>query len=152
MRIFLSERVLVLLVFLLTAAALFASTIGAEYLALGAVQSPVFFPRIILSLIIALTLTVIVQDVIEKRGVEPIEKWGALIVFVIAAVIYANIVTRLGFMLSSVPFSIISLWLFGIRNPLIIVAYAILVPGALVILFNHVLNLPLPTSPFTYLF
>ncbi|MEL6677667.1 MAG: tripartite tricarboxylate transporter TctB family protein [Pseudomonadota bacterium] len=70
----------------------------------------------------------------------------------IASVLFANAITRLGFMLSAVPFSMIALWIFGLRNPLVIVAYAVVVPGSLVLLFNHILKLPLPTSPFTYLF
>lgn len=152
MQSLLSERVLVLLTLLIAAVALFATTFGTEYRLLGAVQSPVYFPRIILGIMIALTLIAIVQDIAGRRAVEPIEKKRALIVFVISAVIYANVITRVGFMLASVPFSILGLWVFGIRKPLVIAAYAVLVPGAIVVLFNHVLKLPLPSSPFTYLF
>lgn len=147
-----SERVLVLLSLLIAAVALFATTFGTEYRLLGAVQSPVFFPRIILGLMIGLTLVAILQDLRDRRAAEPVEKWVALIVFVIATLIYANAITRVGFMLASVPFSILGLWVFGLRNPVILIAYAIGVPGSLVALFNHVLKLPLPTSPFTYLF
>lgn len=152
MQSLLTERVLVLLSLLLAAGALFASTLGAEYQLLGAVQSPVYFPRIILGIMIVLTVIAIVQDVLAGKAVEPIEKWGALLVFVLASIIYANAITRAGFMLASVPFSVLGLWVFGIRKPLVIAAYAVGVPGALVVLFNHVLKLPLPTSPFTYLF
>ncbi|MDG4649750.1 tripartite tricarboxylate transporter TctB family protein [Roseibacterium sp. SDUM158017] len=148
----LSERVLVLLTLLIAAGALFATTFGTDYRLLGAVQSPVYFPRIILGIMIALTLAAIFQDVAGRKAVEPVEKWGALIVFVIAALIYANVITRVGFMLASMPFCVLALLVFGIRSPLAIAAYAILVPGSLVVLFNHVLKLPLPTSPFTYLF
>jgi len=55
-------------------------------------------------------------------------------------------------MLSAVPFSALALWIFNIRSPFIIAAYAVAVPGSIVVLFNHVLKLPLPTSPFTYFF
>ncbi|GAB5447574.1 tripartite tricarboxylate transporter TctB family protein [Gymnodinialimonas sp.] len=147
-----SERVLVLLALLITAVALFATTFGTEYRLLGAVQSPVFFPRIILGVMIALIAIAIVQDTLSGARDAPVDKWAALIVFVIAALIFANLITRIGFMLSAVPFSILALWVFGLRNPLAIVSYAIIVPGSLVVLFNHVLKLPLPTSPFTYLF
>lgn len=147
-----SERFLVLLGLLIAAAALFATTFGTEYRLLGAVQSPVYFPRIILGIMMTLTVIVIVQDAIAKREIEPVDKWTALVVFVIAALIFSNAITRIGFMLSAVPFSVIALWIFGLRNPLAIAAYAVLVPGALVLLFNHILKLPLPTSPFTYFF
>jgi hypothetical protein len=152
MQSLLTERVLVLFTLLIAAGALFATTFGTEYRLLGAVQSPVYFPRIILGIMMVLTLVAIVQDVMAGKAVEPVEKWGALIVFVVAAVIYANMITRVGFMLSSVPFSVLSLLVFGVRKPMVIVAYAILVPASLVVLFNHILKLPLPTSPFTYLF
>jgi hypothetical protein len=152
MQSLLSERVLVLLTLLVAAAALFATTFGAEYLLLGAVQSPVFFPRIILGLMMGLALIAIAQDVLKGETVPEVEKCAALIVFVIAALIFANAITRIGFMLSAAPFSVLALWVFGIRNPLVIAAYAVAVPGSLVVLFNHVLKLPLPTSPFTYLF
>lgn len=152
MQVVLSERVLVLLTILIAAGGLFASTLGAEYRLLGAVQSPVFFPRIILGLIMGLSLIVMVLDFLAQSTPPPVEKWGALIVFVIASLLFANAITRLGFMVSAVPFSAFALWVFGIRKPWVIVAYAIAVPGSLVLLFNHVLKLPLPTSPFTYLF
>ena len=129
-----------------------ATTFGAEYLLLGAVQSPVFFPRIILGLMMGLAVIVIALDVVAQKAVAPIEKLGALVLFVIASLLFANAITRVGFMLSAVPFSIVALWIFGIRNPLVIVVYAIAVPGSIVVLFNHILKLPLPTSAFTYLF
>lgn len=152
MNALLSERTLVFLTLLIAAAALFASTFGTEYRLLGAVQSPVYFPRIILGLIMALAVIALLQDGIRGKASEPIEKWGALIVFVIAAILFANAITRVGFMVAAVPFSLIALWVFEVRKPLILVAYAILVPGSLVVLFNHILKLPLPTSPFTHLF
>ena len=152
MQTLLSERVLVLLALLIAATALFATTFGTEYRLLGAVQSPVFFPRIILGTMIALTLMAIVQDALSGARDAPIDQWLALIIFVIAALIFVNLITRIGFMLSAVPFSMIALWVFGLRNPLAILAYAIAVPGSLVVLFNHILALPLPTSPFTYYF
>ena len=152
MQSLLSERVIVLLTVLIAAGALFATTFGAEYRLLGAVQSPVFFPRIVLGVMMILTLIAIVQDVWGQKAVAPVEKWGALIVFVIASVLFANAITRLGYLLSAMPFSMVALWVFGLRNPVVILAYAIVVPGSIVVLFNHILGLPLPTSPFTYLF
>lgn len=152
MQTLISERVLVLLSLLIAAVALFATTFGTEYRLLGAVQSPVFFPRIILGVMITLTFVAIVQDALSGARDAPVDKWLALIVFVIAALIFANLITRLGFMLSAVPFSMLALWVFGLRNPLAILTYAIAVPGSLVVLFNHILKLPLPTSPFTYYF
>lgn len=152
MQAVLNERVLALLTLLIAGIALLLTTFGTEFATLGAAQSPVFFPRIILGLWIGLTLVALMQDIAARKAVDPVDKIGALLLFVVAAVIYANCVTRLGFMLSSVPFAVISLLVFGVRNPLVIAAYAVAVPGAIVVLFNHILKLPLPVSPFTHLF
>ncbi|MEM6676635.1 MAG: tripartite tricarboxylate transporter TctB family protein [Pseudomonadota bacterium] len=148
----LSERFLTLVALLIAAAALLSTTFTAEYQTLGAAQSPVFFPRIILGVMIGLCAIAIVQDLRAGTRAGPLEHWVALIVFVVAALLFANAITRIGFMLSGAAFSVVALWIFGIRHPVVILAYALAVPGALVLLFNHILALPLPTSPFTYLF
>ncbi|MEM6487973.1 MAG: tripartite tricarboxylate transporter TctB family protein [Pseudomonadota bacterium] len=148
----LSERVMVLLAVLIAAAALLSTTFTAEYAGLGAAQSPVFFPRIILGVMIALSLIAIVQDLMAGQRAEPVEHWLALVVFVLAALVFANAITRVGFLLSAAPFSVVALAIFGFRHPLVIGVYALAVPGSLVLLFNHVLKLPLPTSPFTHWF
>ena len=111
-----------------------------------------FFPRIILGLWIGLTLIGLVQDLLARTAVGRVERLGAAALFILAAIFYVNLVTRLGFAVSSAPFAALGLFIFGIRNPWMILGYAIAVPGVLVVLFNHVLGMPLPTSPFTYLF
>ncbi|MEM6973433.1 MAG: tripartite tricarboxylate transporter TctB family protein [Pseudomonadota bacterium] len=148
----LSERCLTLLAILIAAAALMATTFSAEYQALGAAQSPVFFPRIILGVMMVLCAIATLQDLRAGTRAGSVEHVIALIVFVLAALLFANAITRIGFMLSGAAFSAVSLWIFGIRHPLAILAYALAVPGAIVLLFNHILALPLPTAPFTHLF
>ncbi|MEM9782831.1 MAG: tripartite tricarboxylate transporter TctB family protein [Pseudomonadota bacterium] len=147
-----SERFLTIVAVLIAAAALMSTTFTAEYQALGAAQSPVFFPRLILGVMIGLCAIAIVQDIRAAPRAAPVEHWIALVVFVVAALIFANAITRIGFMLSAAAFSVVSLWIFGIRRPLAIGAFALAVPGGIVLLFNHVLALPLPTAPFTHLF
>ncbi|MEM6713037.1 MAG: tripartite tricarboxylate transporter TctB family protein [Pseudomonadota bacterium] len=147
----LNERVLTQLVLLAVAIALYLTTLGSHQ-GVAAAQSPVFFPRIILGLWIGLTLIALTQDLMSRKEVAGIERLAAAVLFIVAALIYLNLVTRLGFAISSAPFTVVALLLFGIRNPLVLVAYAIAVPGVIVILFNHMLGMPLPTSPFTHLF
>ena len=147
----LNERVLTQLVLLAVAVGLFITTLGSHQ-GVAAAQSPVFFPRIILGLWIGLTLIGLAQDLLSHNEVGGIERLGAVALFILAALIYVNLVTRWGFAVGSAPFAAIGLLLFGIRNPLIILAYAIAVPGVIVLLFNHILGMPLPTSPFTHLF
>jgi hypothetical protein len=71
---------------------------------------------------------------------------------IVASLIYTNVIGREGFFLPSVIFAVICLLTFGIRNPLVILGYAVAVPGALVLFFNHLLSMPLPVSRFSHLF
>jgi len=90
MQVIYSERILVFLAVLIAAGGLFASTLGAEYRLLGAVQSPVFFPRIVLGLIMGLSVIVMVQDLMAQDIPPAVEKWGTLVVFVIASLVFAK--------------------------------------------------------------
>lgn len=148
---FVNERVLTQLLLLAIACGLLISTLG-SHPDVPAAQSPVFFPRIILGLWIGLTLIGLIQDVTSNKEVNGVDRLVATALFIVAALVYVNLVTRLGFALSSAPFAAVGLVLFGIRSPVAIILYAIAVPGAIVLLFNHLLGMPLPTSPFTHLF
>ena len=152
MQRFANERVSVQLGLLIVAVALYASTFGQSFSSSDLAQSPMFFPRIILTLWIGLSLIALVQAIRGDERTAPIVSWTRIGVILIAALIYTNVIGSEGFFLSSFVFALICLPAFGIRNPLIVVLFAILVPGALVLLFNHTLAMPLPTSRFSYLF
>lgn len=147
-----NERVIVQLGLLITAVALYASTFGQNFSSTDLAQSPMFFPRIILALWIGLNLIALVQTILASQASTPIASWARIGIVVVAAMLYANVIGSEGFFLPSVVFALICLPAFGIRNPLLVGLFAIAVPGALVLLFNHTLGMPLPTSRFTYLF
>lgn len=147
-----NERIIVQVALLLVAGALFASTFAQNFTASDVAQSPMFFPRIILTLWIILNVISLVQTYLHEQQTTPIASWGRIGIVVIAAFVYTNVIGSEGFFLSSVVFAVICLPAFDIRNPLLVGVFAIAVPGALVLLFNHVLGMPLPTSRFTYLF
>lgn len=147
-----NEQVIVQLGLLIVAVALYASTFGQSFSASDLAQSPMFFPRIILTLWIGLSVIALVQTIRSDVRTTPIASWARIGVILVAALIYTNLIGSEGFFLPSAAFALICLPAFGIRNPLIVIAFAILVPGALVLLFNHSLGMPLPTSRFTYLF
>ena len=147
-----SERVIVQFGLLLIAVALFASTFQQSFTASDLAQSPMFFPRIILVLWMILAAIAVVQTVLENETGSPIASWPRLMIVLAATVIYANVIGSEGFFLPSVVFALICLPAFGIRAPLLVILFAILVPGSLVLLFNHTLGMPLPTSRFTYMF
>lgn len=65
--------------------------------------------------------------------------------------LYALGIMPAGFFLASVAFCAITLWLLGWSKPIPLLIFSVGLPGALVILFNHWLTLPLPTSPITHL-
>ncbi|WP_299369401.1 tripartite tricarboxylate transporter TctB family protein [uncultured Tateyamaria sp.] len=147
-----NERVIVQLGLLIVAVALYASTFQQSFSASDLAQSPMFFPRIILTLWIGLAVIALVQTIRADETQPVIASWPRIAIVIVAALIYCNIIASEGFFLPSVVFALVCLPAFGIRNPLLVVPFAILVPGALVLLFNHTLGMPLPTSRFTYLF
>ncbi|MEM6849404.1 MAG: tripartite tricarboxylate transporter TctB family protein [Pseudomonadota bacterium] len=149
---FLNERVFVLFVLLLVAAALYASTFTQSFSDVGNAHSPVFFPRIILVLWLGLALIALIQTLIFAPANAPLFGLVRLAILIAAAVAYTMFLNSYGFFLTSAAFAVVCLIVFGVRNPLIIVLYAVAVPGGLVALFNHVLKMPLPTSPFTFYF
>ncbi|MGR3513588.1 MAG: tripartite tricarboxylate transporter TctB family protein [Paracoccaceae bacterium] len=152
MQRFANERVLVQVGLLITAVGLYASTFGQSFSSTDVAQSPMFFPRLILILWIGLSVIALIQSIRADERTAPIESWPRIGVVLIAALIYTNVIGSEGFFLPSVGFALICLLAFGIRNPVFLVLFAVLVPGALVLLFNHTLGMPLPTSRFSYLF
>ncbi|KAJ55643.1 hypothetical protein ACMU_13205 [Actibacterium mucosum KCTC 23349] len=147
-----NERVLVQIGLLIVAVALFASTFGQQFSSADLAQSPMFFPRVILILWMGLGLIALLQSIRSDERTTKIDSWPRMAVVLVAALIYTNVVASEGFFLPSVGFAIVCLLAFGIRRPWLLILFALLVPGALVVLFNHTLGMPLPTSRFTYLF
>ncbi|MEM7694171.1 MAG: tripartite tricarboxylate transporter TctB family protein [Pseudomonadota bacterium] len=148
----LNERVLVLFALLIAGLALLFTTFGKEYADVGSAHSPVFFPQIILSMWIGLSVLAIGQAILQGGSAPSVFGWIGLVVLALAALVYTNVLTTYGFFLTSVAFSVLSLIVFRVRSPLMIGLYALAVPGTIVGLFNHVLKMPLPTSPFTHWF
>ncbi len=129
--------------------ALYASTFGANYADLGGAFSPVFFPRIILSGWIALALFSLIADALSGKLSGSVQ-WLAVVTVSIAMYAYTELMPIAGFFISSVVFSIVVLLAMGQRKAMDIMLFSIIVPGALIVLFNHVLTMPLPVSPFLW--
>ena len=147
-----NETVIVQLAMLFVAAALYTSTYTQSYSASDLAQSPMFFPRIILMLWIGLNIIALVQAFLRERSANPIASMARISAVVVATLIYTNVIGSEGFFIPSVLFALIALPVFGIRNPILVALFAVAVPGTLVLLFNHTLGMPLPTSRFTYMF
>lgn len=145
------ERAAVALALFLTAVAMMMSIGWSDAKGMPPAFSPEFFPRIVLYVLLVLTAIGLAVECIKKGGTSVVELTRTVIL-AIAMIAFAWAMMKLGFFLTAVAFSTLALVMLGVRNPLVIAAYAVAVPGALVGLFNQVLIMPLPTSPFTYLF
>jgi len=142
-----TERRLVSVILLLLTAGLVASTFGLQFADLGGAFSPMFFPRIILFILLALTLMNVVIDMMAPSRATPIELMPVLVIGA-AFIVYVLILIPLGYFASSVAVGAVILLALGLRNPVQVIGIPVLGAGALVGLFNHILKMPLPTSPF----
>ena len=115
-------------------------------------QSPFYFPKLVLMAGLGLAIFGLGQSILTPDKGKKLEKPARLAVIGLGTILYLNVVTAIGYFLASAAFTLVSLPAFGIRDPKFVTAYAVLVPGLLVFLFNHILGMPLPTSPFTYWF
>jgi hypothetical protein len=141
-----TERAMVSVVLLLVGAGLMLSTFGLQFADLGGAFSPMFFPRIVLMAWVALALVNVVADVMARPAPVPI-RLGTVVAIGAGVLVYVIALPKIGFFFASVPLALVMLWLLEVRGPVALVGIAVGVPGALVVLFNHVLTMPLPVSP-----
>lgn len=145
----LTERRCVSVAILVLVAGLVTSTFGLQFADLGGAFSPMFFPRIILTILLALAAFNVILDLLTPSPDKTIEFWPVVIVS-LAFIAYVLAMVPLGYFISSVGLGIVVLLALGLRNPLQVLLVPVLAAGALVMLFNHVLKMPLPTSPFAW--
>ena len=143
------QRLWLSLLLLIVGCGLFATTLGATYADLGGAFSPVFFPRIILGGWIALALLSVLSDFLSSEDVAS-SRWLIVVLVSVALFAYIELMPVVGFFFSSVAFSIVVLVATGQRNAIAVMLFSLLIPGALVVLFNHLLTMPLPVSPFVW--
>ncbi len=141
-----TERTTLSLTLLLLGAGLFLHTYTLGFADLGGAFSPVFFPRIVLAGWVLLATLSLIADVLATRSTNDTQ-WGVVAIMMLAIAGYIALLQPLGFFASSVLFCAVSLTATGQRSIRDIALFSLLVPGALVALFNHVLTMPLPVSP-----
>lgn len=161
------ERVAVGALLLAAPIALLLVARAGEFTALAAF-SPLFFPRIVLWGWVALAALVLADDVraLAREGRAAAggdgnpataaalgaTTWARLGAVTLAMGAFVLLVTELGFVLSGIAFTVAVLLVLGIRSVPTVALYGTLLPIGLFTLFHHGLGLPLPTSPFSYLF
>ena len=143
----LSERRVISVVILVLTIGLVASTFGRQFADLGGAFSPMFFPRIILMILLGLAALNVVIDLLGNPGTKAIALRPVLIIAA-AFMAYVLLLVPLGYFISSVCVGVVILLALGLRNPVQVVLIPLAGAGALVVLFNHILKMPLPASPF----
>jgi len=137
------------LLLLIAGCGFFVSTMGSSYADLGGAFSPVFFPRIILVAWIVLAFLSCVADTVGAHD-EKSTRWLPVAIVSLALFAYIKFMPALGFFITSVAFCAIVLLATGQRRPLDVLIFSLAIPGMLVVLFNHLLTMPLPVSPFVW--
>jgi hypothetical protein len=144
-----SERRVVSLIIVVLTAGLIQSSFGLEFADLGGAFSPMFFPRIILALLLVLAA---IDLCIEMTRHAESQNIRLLPVAILSAgfVVYSLLLVPLGFFISSVLVALLILITLGVRKPLVLLLLPTVSAGSLVLLFNHILKMPLPASPFVW--
>ena len=149
MKLFISERIVSTVTLIMIGAALFVASLDARSMALDPAFSSTFFPRIILILWIGLAVLDLVGEFMQRRASEPV-RLIPVAILIVAVLTYVMSLMTLGFFICSVAFALVALPALGQRNPVTVTIYAVAVPGVIVLVFNHMLKMPLPSSPFVW--
>ncbi|UWQ19568.1 tripartite tricarboxylate transporter TctB family protein [Jannaschia sp. M317] len=144
-----SERAVIALCLLLLAVALTISTFGLQFADLGGAFDPTFFPRIILICWVLLAALNLAVDMRADGGWK-LAGFAKVVPMALATCVYVWFLPTLGFFVCSVILATVFLLILGVRHPIGFALVALGVPLSLVILFNHVLKMPLPTSPWVW--
>ena len=136
-------------VLLLIGALLMLSTFDPRYqgFGIGSDVSPMFFPRILLCLWLALATVILVRGLRAPGGDWPLQM-KARATGVIAAVLASTwAMTVVGFLFAMIPCFMIVSVLLGYRRLLPIVTFGLLVPILTWFVFTALIEVFLPTSP-----
>jgi hypothetical protein len=111
--------------------------------------SPVFFPKILLGIWIAISAGIIAKAIfLPARGASGPGGGlrGPAVAFLLTGV-YALFILRLGFFFPSVVYSILFMTIFGYRRWPVVIAISLIFPLAMWYTFNFLLSVQLPHSP-----
>ena len=106
-----------------------------------------FFPRIVLTVLLALAALNMFIDMMTDARSKDIRLLPTILICA-GFVGYVLLIVPLGYFISSILLTLLILIALGIRSPLVLIVLPLAMAGGLVGIFNHVLKMPLPTSPF----
>ena len=138
-------------VLLATGCAYGALTAGLPARSLPDTPGPAFLPWLITAGWLVLSLALLVRGLVETRRASaeaagyrvPARGWIALVGFVA----YVVLLSRLGFVVSSVAFFAGLMWLYGERNRIVLALTSVAVPVVLFYLFTAAFQILLPQGP-----
>ena len=112
---------------------------------------PAFFPWLITIVLLVLSVALVTRGLIDARAATdeapgyrvPSRGWLALSSFIL----YLVMLPYLGFVLASVPFFAVLMWLYGERNKMIVAVASIVIPVVIFYLFTEGFQILLPRGP-----
>ncbi|WIX31854.1 tripartite tricarboxylate transporter TctB family protein [Salinicola sp. JS01] len=145
-----SENRLISVVLMVSSGGLLVSSLASPSAPIDLAFNPQFFPRIVLGVLFALALLDLGMS-FAKRQERTALAWRRTLPVVLALPLYVLLIPVLGYFISSTLMGMLILAVMraGLVATLVMPTVA---AGALVLLFNHLLSMPLPTSPFTWWF
>ena len=109
---------------------------------------PSFFPIIIVSAVLMLSAALLVSGVLSRhdRPVVPAENksWPAAAITIGAFVAYLAVLPYAGFLVASVPFFAVLMYLYASRNMVMIAGASLVIPIALFTMFRYGFQIILP--------
>lgn len=110
--------------------------------------SGAFYPNILFSILIICGIGLIYQGKKRKnKEAIPSFKWKKLIQMVIVLLLYVFLMEYIGFVLSTVLFMIVSMFLYGERRAKILLPVSIVISVVVYLLFTKAFMIILPTMP-----
>lgn len=110
-------------------------------------RGPVFFPRILLSIMIAFSLLVAGQSLTRDGSGLTWRRMAPVGLAALATAIYVYLITTIGYLFASVLFAFVLPLVFGYRRYLVTAAFAVIYAAATWYLFEMVFRIVLPKSP-----
>ncbi len=111
---------------------------------------PSFFPIVIVSILIVLSVSLLIKGLIRLRaesGVEALAAFSRTAFWMLVSfALFLGLLQPLGFLTASIPFYASLMVLYGCQEPVKIAIWSIAVPTALYLLFTQLFQVLLPTG------
>lgn len=110
-----------------------------------------FFPKLIAAVLILLSVVMMASSFrrqVDNGAEEGPTSWRKIILGFVLTFAFLALVSFAGFYISAPIFLFVFMWLFGYRKPVSVVAVAVLVTLFIYLVFEKVLQVPLPAGVF----